>query len=257
MTKKTIVMIGSGNVATHMAQTLFNAGHKILQVYSRNLKNARTLSQLVNAEPISNIKSITPEAHLHLISISDKAIEPLVSAIEFEPMLIAHTAGSISMDALSRFRNYGVFYPLQTFSKQRKVDFSQLPMCLEANSQKNLDILTASAKSITQNVNYLNSEQRKQAHLSAVFACNFVNHFYAVAQHLLKEKNIDFDLIKPLILETAQKVQDMPPLDAQTGPAMRGDTGVINDHLKQLTSDRLEKLYSFVSDSINEMHQKR
>lgn len=247
-----ISLIGSGNVATNLAIGFHKTGHKIVQVYSQNQINAGELAQKTGSLPISSIHQLNPAVDMILVCVTDKAIQTVIEKIGFEPQLIAHTSGSIPMNTLSRFNNYGVFYPLQTFSKNRIISLTEVPICIEANSTDNKIKLEKLAKTITRSIKYLDSEERKQCHLSAVFANNFVNHFYVIAEQILKEKNISFELLKPLILETAVKVQSINPIEAQTGPAARYDTGTIETHLNELKSDKFEKLYRFVTESILE-----
>jgi predicted short-subunit dehydrogenase-like oxidoreductase (DUF2520 family) len=162
------------------------------------------------------------------------------------------------MDILSSYTsNYGVFYPLQTFSVERKADFSSIPLCLEASNPDLLAQLYQLAQKITSSIQAISSEERKTLHLAAVFVNNFVNHLYVCGAQLTAQKGLDFDLLKPLILKTAQKVQTMAPLNAQTGPARRNDRQVISNHLLMLNSQpELQKIYSFVSDSIASIHKK-
>lgn len=252
-----ITIIGSGNVAHHLGLGLFKAGHRILQVYSRNLNPAKELAKKLKAQTTDNLHALQTTADLYLICVSDKAIEAVASQIDFEPKLISHTSGSIPLSALTKFKNYGVFYPLQTFSKDREIALNEVPFCIEANTTENNTRLSTLAGSLSEKIYELDSEQRKQCHLAAVFANNFVNHFYLLAQQLLLEKNIPFDILKPLILETAQKVQQLAPGEAQTGPALRNDIQVIEAHIEQLKSDKLEKLYRFVTASITEVSKSK
>lgn len=249
-----ISIVGSGNVSTHLAKHLYKKGHDIAYVYSRSLGNAAVLAKEVSSIAIDDVKMITPDADVILICVSDNAIEQIIDSLNFEPKLIAHTAGSVSIDSLEKFSNRGVFYPLQTFSKQRDVNMKQVPFCIEANNSNSLDLLKELAESISDTVIELTSEQRLQCHISAVFACNFTNHMYAISEQLLSQKNIPFDILKPIILETANKIQSLSPINAQTGPAVRNDTNTINHHLSLLSSSHLEKIYSFVSKSIYDMN---
>jgi len=253
---KKIVIIGAGNMATHLAEVFFSKGFVISQIYSRTQDNADILANKVAAQAICHISELENDADLYLISVSDNAISDLVARISFEPKLIAHTAGSIQISTLSKFKNYGVFYPLQTFTKGRVLDFKNIPICIEANNESNKKKLQDFAEKLSDNIQILSSEQRKQCHLAAVIANNFTNHFYTIAKQILDEKNIAFEIIKPLILETAKKVQELSPGEAQTGPAVRNNLQVIDEHKKQLSSPELEKLYSFVSQSIIDLHKK-
>lgn len=248
-----ISIIGSGNVATHLARHMYKNGHFVLQIYSRNLTNAKVLAKEVNAIAIDDVSLLNSDIDIILISINDNAIEQIINNLNFEPKLIAHTAGSVSINALQKFSNYGVFYPLQTFSKQRDVNMKLVPFCIEGNNTDSLNLLKELAHSISDTVIELTSEQRLQCHISAVFANNFANHMFAISKQLLVQKQIPFDILKPLILETANKIQNISPTEAQTGPAVRNDTDTINQHLSLLSSSHLEKIYSFVSKSIFDM----
>jgi predicted short-subunit dehydrogenase-like oxidoreductase (DUF2520 family) len=153
--------------------------------------------------------------------------------------------------------NYGVFYPLQTFSKSRKVDFSDIPICIEANHPSNLMKLEELGQKISNTVSQINSEERKTLHLAAVFTNNFVNHFYAIGAEILQAKKLDFELLKPLIRETAAKIEALDPVEAQTGPAKRNDQTIIGLHLKMLRNKpEYQKIYSFVTESIFQVHKK-
>lgn len=255
--EKKVAIIGAGNLATRVSLELHNKGVEIVQVYSRTVTSALSLARMLGCNYVTKPEKITPDADIYLISVSDMIITELLSKMQFNNKLIAHTAGSIAMNELAKFsNNYGVFYPLQTFSKFRDVSFSKIPFCIEANNSKNEAILNALASTISKDVRLINSEQRKQLHLAAVFACNFTNHMYAIANELINEQNLPFDIILPLINETASKVKNMTPRAAQTGPALRLDKNVMNDHLNMLNGKpRLKKVYSQLSENINEFHK--
>ena len=252
-----ITILGSGNVATHLAKHMHKIGHVIVQIYSRSLNNASSLANIVDAQAVNSINLLNTNIDLLLISINDNAIEQVADKLLFEPKLIAHTAGSISINALQKFPNHGVFYPLQTFSKKRDVNMKQVPLCIEGNNSESLNVLMKLAQSISDIVIKLSTEQRLQCHLSAVFANNFTNYMFAISEQLLADKQIPFDILKPLIIETAAKIQSMSPTEAQTGPALRNDTNTINYHKSLLSSSHLKKIYSFVSDSILNMKRLR
>jgi predicted short-subunit dehydrogenase-like oxidoreductase (DUF2520 family) len=255
---KKVVVIGAGNLGTRISIELHNQGVEIIQVYSRTIISALTLAKLVGSSYVTKTELINPDADMYLISVSDSAILSLLQEINFNNKLIAHTSGTISMDDLKNFsNNYGVFYPLQTFSKYREVNFSNVPFCIEGNTPSNEQILVELASVISNDVRIINSEQRKQLHLSAIFAGNFVNHMYAIAAEIAKQKELSFEILLPLIAETASKIQNMTPADAQTGPAVRNDKNIINEHLNMLNENpKLKKLYSLISENIYE-YQKR
>jgi len=248
-----ISIIGAGNIATHLAINFTKKGHLIEQVYSRNINNAKILAKKIKANPINNLANLKTNIDIILICVSDSAIIEVVNQLNFRSPLIAHTAGSVPMQALNKFDSFGVFYPLQTFSKNAKLNLNKVPFCIEANSEVNKKKLIDLANSISNNIFELNSEERLQAHLAAVFANNFSNHMFAMAEQMLKKHKIPFDILKPIILETATKIQQIPPQLAQTGPAVRNDIKTMEKHLALLTSQHLENLYSFVSQSIQNL----
>jgi predicted short-subunit dehydrogenase-like oxidoreductase (DUF2520 family) len=245
-----ISIIGAGNVAWHLSKNLFGNGFKILQVFSRNIETAQKITNKIGAQPINSMSKLSNQADIIIICVSDSAIPDIISQIPFEPKLIVHTAGSVPVSALKKFKNYGVFYPLQSFTKNVELDISNVPFCIEANNDSNKNQLISLAKKLSNSVYELNSEQRLQCHIAAVFANNFSNHMFHVAEQILAEKEIPFDIIKPLISETAKKVQSITPGLTQTGPAVRNDEQTIAAHLKLLSSASLEKIYSFVSQNI-------
>jgi len=252
-----IVLIGAGNLATRLGLRLRECNHRIVQVYSRTEASAKLLASLLGSEWTTQPDEISPEGQLYLISVSDKAVESVLAQMNFGNRLVAHTAGSMPMDVLQPFTiNYGVFYPLQTFSKSREVDFAQIPICIEANSPENLEILHKLGRSMSNDIREIDTVQRRQLHLSAVFVCNFVNHLYAVGEELLKEEKIDFDILKPLILETAAKAVEFSPKEVQTGPAVRYDRNVIDKHLEMLKShSQWNDIYKLMSESIHQLHR--
>ncbi len=191
-----IILIGAGNLAYHLGKAVKNAGHNILQTYSRTMKSAKKLSQIIDAEPITELNLLSEDAYLYIISVSDNAINEILQKIDISNKNIVHTAGSIDMSVLSDAKNFGVFYPLQTFSKHAELDFKKIPICIEASNNNFFENLYILADQISDNVQYINSAERRQIHLSAVFACNFVNHMFSLAKNVLDEKNINFDILK-------------------------------------------------------------
>lgn len=250
-----ITIIGSGNVATHLAAAFKNAGHAIVQVYSRDMQNASLLAYHVKAEAIDDFDKINPNTDLFVIAIKDDAIAKTASTLAKHQKLIVHTSGATGMDVLlAHTQNAGVFYPLQTFSKTRELDFRTVPLCIEGGDEHITRQLEDLARSISNNVYRISSDQRKTLHLAAVFACNFPNYLYHIAQQLLDQQQINFDLLKPLILETAQKVQDHLPADVQTGPAIRKDEKTMDAHLQLLAHEPyLQQLYQLLSQGIIKM----
>lgn len=247
-----ITIIGSGNVATHLAAAFKNAGHRLIQVYSRNMHNAALLAYHVGAEAIDDLNDINPETDLFIISVNDDVIATIAQTLAKHQKLTVHTSGATDIEALLAFNpKAGVFYPLQTFSKNKEVDFSTVPLCIEGADEAITSELEQLAKTISKNVYRVNSAQRKILHLAAVFACNFPNYLYGVAQQLLAKHDMEFELLRPLILETAQKVQDHLPAEAQTGPAIRNDENTIAAHLQLLDEEpQLKAIYNLLSQGI-------
>ena len=254
-----IVILGAGNVATHLSVALKKAGFFIKCVYSKTIQAAKTLAVRVDSHYTNEINQIPVEADLYIIAVKDEIIEEIIKHIKLKYGIIVHTAGSIPMDVFKdRFENYGVLYPVQTFSKFRDIDFTNIPICIESNNKILENKLIELAERLSDSVFLINSEKRKMLHLAAVFACNFANHMYSVATEILNQSDISFDLLKPLIAETAQKAIDCDPQNAQTGPAVRNDQNVIQKHLELLKDNpEFEKIYRFVSDSIYKLNQKK
>ncbi len=246
------VLIGSGNVATHIALALQKNGHEIVQIYSKTQANAAILAKRTSTQAINQLSDIQLNADLYIISVSDRAIAGILSSADFSTKKVVHTAGSIPLSIFpENIKNAGVFYPFQTFSKDREIDFSQVPLCIEANNPDFEKFLLHLAKQLSTNVQLIDSEKRKYLHLSGVFACNFVNHLYHIAGNILNQQNIDPKIILPLIKETAAKVEKLSPMRAQTGPAVRNDTESLKKHIDLLTSTpEYQEIYKWFSEQI-------
>lgn len=254
-----IVFIGAGNLATNLAKALYHKGFRIVQIYSRTKESAGALASKVEAGYTTDLGEISKQAQVYIVSLKDDALVELLPQIaeSKSKALLVHTAGSIPMNVWEGYaERYGVFYPMQTFSKQREVDFREVPFFIEAETPKDAELLKAIAGTLSGKVYEATSEQRKSLHLAAVFVCNFTNHLYALAADLLNKYNLPFDVILPLINETARKVYELTPHDAQTGPAVRYDTNVMNNHLSMLADNpALQEIYKLISKSIHEHHQ--
>lgn len=251
-----IVLIGAGNLATHLGKALHAAGHDMVQVFSRTMQSAETLASLLDAEPLTDMAQVRDDADVYIFSVKDSALEQLVSQLcGGEKKVFLHTAGSMPMSVFrGKALHYGVLYPMQTFSKQRELDFSIIPCFIEANDEFALKQIEGLAGQISHRVFQLSSEDRKYLHLSAVFACNFANHCYAASQELLQQHGIPFDVMLPLIDETAAKVHGMTPKEAQTGPAVRYDENVIGKQIQLLENQPyFQKIYDCMSKSIHEL----
>lgn len=244
-----ISLIGAGNLATHLGLALIE-NHRIVQVFSKTEEHASVLGNRLNCPYTNNLSEISTDADLYIIAVKDFAIQSIIESVDFGDQLVVHTSGSISISVFSN-KNYGVFYPLQTFSKEKAVNFDEIPILIEANKKHNRSILKSLATSISNKVIPVNSEERLRIHLAAVFACNFVNHFYYIAGQILKDQQLTLDLLKPLILETASKAVSGAPALAQTGPAVRNEKVVMDKHLKLLVNHpEWSKLYQLISENI-------
>ena len=251
-----IVFIGAGNLATHLGRALHEAGHEVLQVYSRTMASAAALAGPLGAEPLDDISLVATGADVCIVAVKDAVVASLLPALcrGREQTLFLHTAGSLPMSIFEGCAShYGVLYPMQTFSKQRAVDFSEIPCFVEANDVQALATVQTLAGSISRRVSTLSSDDRRYLHLAAVFACNFANHCYDMAEQVLALRGIDFSCMLPLIDETARKVHQLTPREAQTGPAVRYDANVMAAQLQLLSQQpRLQQLYEQLSKSIHE-----
>lgn len=253
-----LCFIGAGNLATNLAGVLQSKVGPVIQVYSRTEESAAILAQKLHTGFTSRITDITHDADIYFIALKDSAVSEVLSQFDFKNKLLVHCSGSLPMSVLNDYsKNTGVFYPLQTFSKNRAADFSEIPVFIEANTMQNEQILLEIAEKISNKVSVLESSKRKSLHVAAVFACNFVNHFYTLAADYLNAQEISFEVLHPLIEETARKAQEMEPVKAQTGPAVRFDRNIIEEHLKMLEAfPEMQELYNSISKSIFERHQK-
>lgn len=260
MNNLSIVFIGAGNLGSNLAKALFRRGGNIVQVYSRTEQSAASLAGAVNASYTTSLSEVVSDADLYIVSLKDgpfMQLLPQIVAGKRRDALFVHTAGSVPMNAWKGYvENYGVLYPLQTFSKQREVDFSELTIFLEASSSENLDLLKSLASRLSEHIRFADSEQRRRLHLAAVFACNFSNHMYTLASELVQRSGLPFEVLLPLIDETARKVHVLHPLQSQTGPAVRFDTNVIQAHLDMLkdTPD-MQQIYELISKNIHQYHK--
>lgn len=243
---KSISIVGTGNVAFHLGKALINSGFSIVDLYGRNDVKARELASLFNcllAEDPSSLKG-----EIVLLCIGDQAIQELAEQIPAEKIVI-HTSGGISMESLKSHQKCGVLYPLQTLSKARDVSFSSIPLLIEASEEDVLEQLDQIAKSMSQSVVHVTSAERKRIHLAAVFVNNFVNHLVFKSKNIMDNNDLDWNLLLPLLDETINKLKEIGPFEAQTGPARRDDVKTIHAHLSLLSgNDR--QLYQLLTDSI-------
>ena len=247
-----VSIIGSGNVAQHLIVALQNsiingAEIELVQVHTRQKS---TVSHLLDFNKITDDWSTLAEADLYIIAVSDDAISNVSEQIPYKNKLVVHTSGGISLEALAPNNRKGVFYPLQTFSKNKVVNFKTIPICIESQNASDFQLLQKVAQSISDSVFAINSEQRKALHVGAVFVSNFSNHMYKIGNDICIENNLPFEILSPLIQETAEKITQLSPNEAQTGPAIRNDKETINAHLTFLSDENQKNIYTILTQSI-------
>lgn len=242
-----VVIIGYGNVAHHLVEAFHKAKNLHLkQVYTRSIKTVEHLKPITS---VTNSLELLVKADVYIISVTDDAIAKVSSQITGKNSFVVHTSGSVDMNQLQNNGRKGVFYPLQSFSKEKKVDFSTIPFCLEAENNKDLQLLETLAKTIGEKIYRINSLQRKQLHIAAVFVNNFVNHMYKIGYDICNQHNVPFEVLYPLIEETSKKIQHITPDKAQTGPAKRNDNLTIENHIKMLKEEQ-KNIYKILTNSI-------
>lgn len=251
-----VVLLGAGRVAVQLGPALQQAGVEVVQVYSRTASRAKALATRLECRYTDDLTSIPRDAYLYILAISDVAIPALAKSLGKRlpaQAQVVHTSGATSLDVIQKHvAQAGVFYPLQTFSEGRPVDWSDIPFCLEATTPELLEDLRLLAQKISSRVYEVSSEQRATLHVAAVFANNFSNYLFSIAEEISQAKKLPFDLLRPLILETARKVQEQSPADAQTGPAVRKDRKTIERHLRYLQQHHPEyvSLYQMLTEGI-------
>lgn len=249
-----IIIIGSGNVAYHLAKAFCQNNIAVAQIFGRNLEQLRDIGEELKI-PFSNTQLET--ADLYIISVKDDAISKVAEKITPRNALVAHTSGSQPKDILKPHTRQAVFYPLQTFSKIKDLDYSKIPFFLEANNESDINLLKNLAEKISPRVKQSNFEQRKYLHLAAVFCCNFVNHLFAKTEEISQQHEIPFDYFLPLIEETVDKIKEISPKEAQTGPAIRRDEKVLEAHRKLIKDTYALAIYTTMNASIKEMYQNK
>ncbi|MAB49010.1 MAG: hypothetical protein CMC05_10300 [Flavobacteriaceae bacterium] len=251
----TVTILGAGNVASHLYKAFKNAKNvTVKQWYNRTYSD---ISSYANEVDTIDDLSQLEDADIYIMAVSDDSIASLSRALPFENRIVAHTSGSVSIHDLDRKNQRAVFYPLQTFSKDAELDFSEVPICIEVTEKENLQLMKDLAEALGCKPYKITTEQRQTLHLSAVFINNFTNQLYRIAHEISDAKSINFDILKPLIMETARKVQDMSPYKAQTGPAKRNDKKTIKRHLKQLENKEHKAIYELLTASIKKTHNYR
>lgn len=249
-----VVIIGAGNVAHHLTRALISNTVNVRQIFNRTLSKAEELGESYNIKYTNKISELE-KADLYIIAAADKGVEELSHYIPFEDTLVVHTSGSLPMSVLKGNYRKGVFYPLQTFTKTKALRYENIPFFVEAENKEDEDALYKLADRISNEVHRINSEKRLKIHMAGVWTSNFVNHLYQIGQNICEEADIPFDVLRPLIKETAMKVQEMKPYDAQTGPAKRNDENVLQKHIESIEDSRMQQLYQLLTDSIKRTYK--
>jgi len=248
-----IVLLGAGNVATHLFKALENSENfQIIQVYNRTKENLGFFDGKVDTT--SNLKNLK-SAQLYILALKDDIIADVAKSLSSIDALVAHTSGATSIAVLKDLARCGVFYPLQTFSKNKDVNFKTVPICIEANNNMDEDLLEQLAQEISDKVYRIDSVQRKKLHVAAVFVSNFANYLYTVGEEICNENDVPFEILHPLMIETAEKATKIGPFAAQTGPAKRNDQEVLSNHQKLITKKQQE-IYKIITKSIQDLHGK-
>lgn len=247
-----IAIIGTGNVAYHLAKAFTENGVEVAQIFGRNPIELEKIGQELG---ISTSSTALMVADMYLICVRDEAIEEVSKLIPHSDCCVAHTSGAVSRETLQGNYSKAVFYPLQTFSKNKKINYSEIPFFIDSDSQENEKKWIELARKISKKVSLANDEKRKYIHLTAVFACNFTNHLYARAKEIAYQQNIPFDFFLPLIDETTHKIHEMDPKLAQTGPAIRNDLAVIESHKNLITNPEILEIYNTINLSIKKMYE--
>lgn len=251
-----VIILGAGNVATHFFKAFDEAENiSVIQWFNRNLKS---IDAYKNRVDITDDLSKLADADIYILAVTDDAISELSSQLPFDNKLVVHTSGSVSVYDIDKKLKRGVLYPLQTFSKNAEIDFANVPICIETINKKSYPILKKLAISLGSPTKRINSDQRRVLHLAAVFVNNFVNQLYRIGHEITESEGAEFDLLKPLILETAKKIEDLSPYMAQTGPAKRNDKKTIKTHFKQLENNsHHQDIYKLLTTSIQKTHGRK
>ena len=246
-----VVIIGSGNVATVLGRLVKKNGHAIQQVISRNMEHARSLANELQCNFTDYEGPVDKDAELYLIAINDSALYELNNAFHLGKAMVVHTAGSIPRDVLKNISlNYGVLYPLQSLHKTMEIPFD-IPLIVDGNTPEAITFIEDFAHTLSGNVSVAADEERLKLHAAAVIVSNFTNHLYALAEDFCKKENVDFNMLVPLIRETAERIATHSPAAVQTGPALRNDIFTLDKHLRLLANyPRLKYIYLKLTESI-------
>ena len=256
---KTITIIGSGNVATHLAKALHAAGHQIVQIWSREYDHAEALANQVFAEPIDRLNLLYPTADVYILAVTDDALFDLALDLRLRDALVLHTAGSVSLRVLQPIsRKNGVIWSPQTFIRDIPMDYSQLPFCIEGSSHEVEEAIRDLLQPVSQHIFRVDTDQRQWLHLAAVMTNNFGNAINALAQDILQQHNIPFEILHPLITMTAEKIKQGGLWQQQTGPARRRDQKTIDNQRRLIADDeQLLKIYDLLTETIQDKTRKQ
>ncbi|CDF79013.1 conserved hypothetical protein (DUF2520) [Formosa agariphila KMM 3901] len=250
-----VILLGAGNVASHLYKVFHNSDTiTVTQWYNRHIDKISTFK---NEVEITDDLSALKRADIYIIAVSDDAIATVSEALPFQDRFVVHTSGTASLYDIDAKHRRGVFYPLQTFTKGAEVDFSNIPLCIEGLKKSDFKLLKRLAEGIGSKDYKVSTEQRKRLHIAAVFANNFTNQMYRIAHEITEANQIEFEILKPLILETAKKIQTMSPYMAQTGPAVRGDKKTAKQHLNLIENPQHKAIYKLLTESINDTHGRK
>lgn len=239
-----VSVLGSGNLGTHMVNLLNDASQvKLVQWYSRSKIHDQEIE-------VTNDIKMLKNAEIYILCVNDDSISDLSNQLIFNNKLVVHTSGSTTYESINKKNRRGVFYPLQSFSKTRKLNYSKIPICIEAENDLDLNILIDLCNKIGCGFHKINFEQRKNLHLAAVITNNFTNYLFSLSKEILSDQNLNFDILKPLINETVDKIHKLDPSESQTGPARRNDQNIIDMHIKMLKDPEHQNLYKLISQMI-------
>lgn len=253
--KYSIVLIGAGNVGYHLGKRLKFCGLNVMQIFSRSEEKAKRLSQEVGVPFTTDLSNVITDAGLYIIAVTDDRIAEVASQLKIEKGLVVHTSGATPSTILApHFQRFGIFYPLQTFSIAKTVDFERIPICVDANNLSDKGFLLQIGQQLSSKVYEIDDSQRAILHVAAVFVNNFTNYLFQIGYDILQKENLPFDLLRPLIQETADKIQAHIPAEMQTGPAIRGDEVTIERHLEYLEKfPAYQELYHIFTNKIKEL----
>ena len=248
-----IVIIGAGNVAFHLIKSITNSGHQLVQIYNRTIENINESTKKI---PLSDsIGGIYPNADIYIICVKDNAIEEIANQLKMNNKLVLHTSGNRTMDILQNSSsNYGIFYPIQSFTKDIPLNFKKVPIIIEANNAEALEMLKSFAESISERVIEMDLEKRQKLNIAGVFVNNFTNHLYHLMDEYLDKESIDFSILHPIIQNTVDKIKIKSPRACQTGPAIRKDQETIENQKKILEKEiDLLKIYNEFTQGITKL----